>query len=54
MEALTGLRSGVMDPFDEEIGMHGYQDLQPHQDAVIKVAEQQVAELAAKVTAKGL
>ncbi|MGI9229349.1 MAG: class II histone deacetylase [Gammaproteobacteria bacterium] len=39
MEALSGIDTGVEDPFDLFLCEMGYQDLQPHQDAVIKEVE---------------
>lgn len=38
MEALSGTRTGVVDPFNEYIASFGGQQLQPHQDAVIQQA----------------
>ncbi len=38
-EALSGITSGLEDPFHEILGGLGGQDLQPHQDAVITRAE---------------
>jgi acetoin utilization deacetylase AcuC-like enzyme len=40
MEELSGIRTGVADPFQELLGGLGMQALQPHQDAVIRDAEQ--------------
>ena len=45
IEELSGLDSGVEDPFAAEIRMMGEQDLQPHQDARIKQCEELVAKL---------
>ena len=39
MEALAGEDTGVVDPFNDYIGAFGGQDLQPHQDAIIREAE---------------
>lgn len=35
--------TGVINPFDDEIKCYGYQDLQDHQDKVIKGAEANIA-----------
>ena len=48
MEEMSGLRSGVVDPFQELLAGLGQQALQPHQDAVIGEAEGLVRKLAAK------
>lgn len=45
MEELSGLDSGVEDPFAAEIRLMGEQALQPHQDARIKECEPLVAKL---------
>jgi len=39
LEELSGIRTGVVDPFQVVFESLGQQELQPHQDAVIKVAE---------------
>ncbi|MEO8723338.1 MAG: class II histone deacetylase [Sphingobium sp.] len=39
LEALSGIASGVTDPFEAVLAGVGYQDLQVHQDAVITRAE---------------
>lgn len=39
MEELSGVSTGVVDPFQEIFANMGQQELQPHQDEVIKVAE---------------
>lgn len=39
MEALSGIDTGTVDPFDDLLGGLGGQKLQPHQDAVISAAE---------------
>jgi acetoin utilization deacetylase AcuC-like enzyme len=39
IEELSGVRTGVVDPFEEILAGLGQQELQPHQDAVIKQAE---------------
>ena len=39
METLSGISTGVDDPFDPLLSGLGGQDLQPHQDALIKEAE---------------
>jgi acetoin utilization deacetylase AcuC-like enzyme len=43
MEELSGLSTGVVDPFLEFFSGMGGQDLQPHQDAVIRAAEARLA-----------
>jgi acetoin utilization deacetylase AcuC-like enzyme len=48
MEELSGIRTGVVDPFHELLNGLGYQALQPHQDAVIRQAEALVAKLEEK------
>jgi acetoin utilization deacetylase AcuC-like enzyme len=40
VETLSGIRTGVIDPFQAVIDNLGQQELQPHQDAVIRGAEQ--------------
>ena len=45
METLSGISTGVEDPFDPLLGGLGGQDLQPHQDALIKEAEGLLSEL---------
>ena len=42
METLSGISTGVEDPFDELLSNLGGQTLQPHQDALIKKAEELV------------
>jgi acetoin utilization deacetylase AcuC-like enzyme len=49
MEELSGIRTGVVDPFFELMNGLGYQALQPHQDAVIRKAEELVHKLESKV-----
>jgi acetoin utilization deacetylase AcuC-like enzyme len=49
MEELSGVRTGVEDPFLPLLAGLGYQDLQPHQDAVIREAEKLVRKLEGKV-----
>lgn len=39
VEALSGIRSRVVDPCISEVEQIGYQELQPHQDQVIRRAE---------------
>jgi hypothetical protein len=39
IETMTGKDLGVVDPFQNIIGRLGQQDLQPHQDNLIKEAE---------------
>jgi acetoin utilization deacetylase AcuC-like enzyme len=39
MEQLSGIRTGVVDPFQALLGGLGQQALQPHQDALIREAE---------------
>lgn len=48
MEELSGIRTGVVDPFHELLNGLGYQALQPHQDSVIRQAEALVAKLEEK------
>lgn len=43
VEQLAGVRSDVPDPFLEEVMAYGYQDLQPHQQAVISKSREVVA-----------
>jgi acetoin utilization deacetylase AcuC-like enzyme len=45
MEQLSGVRTGVVDPFQELMNGLGYQALQPHQDEIIRKAEQLVRKL---------
>jgi acetoin utilization deacetylase AcuC-like enzyme len=45
LEALSGIKSGVEDPFQELFSMTGQQELQPHQDALITRAEALLAAL---------
>lgn len=40
VEELSGVRTGVEDPFLNDIAAWGYADLQPHQEAVITAAEE--------------
>ncbi|MDJ0926880.1 MAG: class II histone deacetylase [Gammaproteobacteria bacterium] len=40
IEALSGVDSGVEDPFDPLLSVMGQQELQPHQDALIRQAEE--------------
>lgn len=49
MEELSGIHTNVVDPFFELMNGLGYQALQPHQDAVIRKAEELVSELESKV-----
>jgi hypothetical protein len=35
----------VSDPYWEDVSCYGYQSLQPHQDSVIRAAEQQLEKL---------
>lgn len=35
----------MTDPYWEDVSSYGYQSLQPHQDEVIKAAEQQLEQL---------
>lgn len=44
----------VSDPYWEDVSSYGYQSLQPHQDDVIKAAEQQVDKLRSAVKARAL
>jgi acetoin utilization deacetylase AcuC-like enzyme len=39
MEELTGVKTAVTDPMAARVAMTGKQELQPHQDAVIRQAE---------------
>jgi hypothetical protein len=39
----------VKDPYWEDVSCYGYQSLQPHQDEIIKAAEQQLEKLRAAV-----
>jgi acetoin utilization deacetylase AcuC-like enzyme len=48
MEELSGMRTGVVDPFQEMLNGLGCQALQPHQDAVIRKAEELVRKLEQK------
>jgi acetoin utilization deacetylase AcuC-like enzyme len=48
LEQLSGISSGVADPFQELFAMMGQQSLQPHQDAIIREAEALVERLAAR------
>jgi len=43
VEAMLGVEPVVVDPYDIEIAKYGYQDLQPHQAAVIDRAVENVA-----------
>lgn len=45
IEELSGIQTGVIDPFQELLAGLGMQDLQPHQDAVIREAEKLLAKL---------
>jgi acetoin utilization deacetylase AcuC-like enzyme len=45
MEELSGIRTGVVDPFQALLSGLGMQALQPHQDAVIREAEKLVAKI---------
>ena len=45
VEQLSGVRTGVADPFHELMAALGGQELQPHQDAVIRKAEGLLAHL---------
>ena len=45
IEELSGVRTGVVDPFQELLNGLGYQALQPHQDEVIRKAEGLVRKL---------
>eukprot|EP00879_Flechtneria_rotunda_P018807 GHRR01019740.1.p2 GENE.GHRR01019740.1~~GHRR01019740.1.p2 ORF type:complete len:252 (+),score=98.84 GHRR01019740.1:1242-1997(+) len=49
VEQLAGIRTKVVDPYWEDVSSFAYQELQPHQDAVIKQAEQQLDKLRAAV-----
>jgi acetoin utilization deacetylase AcuC-like enzyme len=49
MEELSGIRTGVEDPFQPLLAGLGYHELQAHQDAVIKAAEKLVRKLEGKV-----
>jgi acetoin utilization deacetylase AcuC-like enzyme len=53
-EELSGLDSGVSDPFVMDIRMMGEQDLQPHQDARISECETLVTKLQALCKARGI
>jgi acetoin utilization deacetylase AcuC-like enzyme len=50
MEELSGIRTGVVDPFHELLNGLGYQSLQPHQDAIIRKAEELVRKLEQRVS----
>ncbi len=45
LEALSGIDTGVVDPFQELFNGLGGQELQPHQDAAIKKAERLLSKL---------
>ena len=45
LEALSGLSTGVQDPFQPMIDGFGQQELQPHQDAAIQLAAELLADL---------
>lgn len=45
METLAGRKTGVVDPFNDYIASFGAQSLQPHQDALIKMAERLIDRL---------
>jgi acetoin utilization deacetylase AcuC-like enzyme len=45
IEQLSGIRSGMADPFLPIIEKYPFQELQPHQDAVLRQAEKQVERL---------
>ncbi|MBD3648319.1 MAG: class II histone deacetylase [Pseudomonadales bacterium] len=45
MEQLSGHRTGVVDPFQEILGVLGQQELQPHQEMLISEAEKLVADI---------
>jgi acetoin utilization deacetylase AcuC-like enzyme len=45
LETLSGISTGVSDPFQPMIDGFGQQELQPHQDAAIRLAEELVAAL---------
>ena len=49
VEQLSGVTSGVKDPFLWEVSGWGYQALQAHQDAVVKGAEGVLAKLKGRV-----
>ena len=46
METLSGISTGVEDPFDPLLSGLGGQSLQPHQDALISDAEKLIDRLA--------
>jgi acetoin utilization deacetylase AcuC-like enzyme len=50
MEELTGVQSNAGDPMAHYAATAGYQDLQPHQDAVIRNAEALVEDLQRRLT----
>ena len=43
LEALTGVDSGVVDPFGVDVGAPRWTALQPHQDAAVAAAEATLA-----------
>lgn len=53
IEQLAGLRTKVQDPYWEDVYNFAYQELQPHQDACIKAAEQNLEALRQAVLRSG-
>ena len=45
LEQLSGIRTGVEDPFQPVLGDYGQQDLQPHQSTAIAAAEALLASI---------
>jgi hypothetical protein len=39
MEALSGVESGIVDPFQKDVGSENHQKLLPHQNDAIAAAE---------------
>ncbi|GFR46729.1 hypothetical protein Agub_g8352 [Astrephomene gubernaculifera] len=53
LEEMSGVRTGVQDPWLEEVSRWGYQGLQAHQEAVVAAAEGVVAALREKMEREG-
>ena len=45
IEALSGVETGIVDPFEEYVSAFGGQDLQPHQNSVISEAQKLVNDI---------
>jgi len=45
LETLSGISTEIQDPFEKILAGMGQQELQPHQDAVIRQAEQLLSNL---------